>query len=133
MYSKKGISAVVVTIMIVLVAIVAVAIFWAALRGQVEGGSESIDIQGQCISLDLQISEIDSNANTVTVERKPGKADGFSGIKVVVDGTSEDCEETPGELENVDCSVEVEEDNEVEIYGVIGDTICSSPADSKIA
>lgn len=87
--NKKGLSTVVVTILIVLVAIIAVAILWAALRPQIKGSAERAGTNSQCFSIGLSIkSAVYSNPNlNVTVMREAGAADKFTTLRILVDGS----------------------------------------------
>ena len=53
MKNKRGISAVVTTILIVLLSLAAVLIVWGFVRGQITGAGEQIEIKSACLKLDL--------------------------------------------------------------------------------
>src|SRR3990167_792910 len=51
---KRGLDAVVTTLLIILLVLVAVGIIWVVVRNVVQQGSEQIDINARCLSVDLQ-------------------------------------------------------------------------------
>ena len=54
--NKKGVSDIVTTILIILLALAAIVIVWQAVKGTVEKGGETITSQSKCIGLDLSIT-----------------------------------------------------------------------------
>lgn len=79
---KRGVSAVVATILIILLVIVGVSILWAAVRPTLEKTTEQIS--ADCITLDLEITGCNTAEETVTVKRNIGEGD-LGGIKLIVD------------------------------------------------
>ena len=51
---KRGLDAVVTTLIIILLVLVAVGIIWVVVRNVVQQGSEQIDISSKCLSVDVQ-------------------------------------------------------------------------------
>ena len=52
--NKKGLDAIVTTIIIILLALVAIGIIWAVLRNVVQQGADQVDNNAKCISVDLE-------------------------------------------------------------------------------
>jgi hypothetical protein len=129
---KRGISAVVATILIIMVSIIAVVILWATLRPEIESGAEEVGKAQECFYLSLSIKNLtldspDSGDLTVTVHRDSGKAN-LEKVRVLVDGSAYDKAEVPQELETEDYVIsgsDVTGGSEVEIAGILkGDVIC---------
>ncbi len=126
--SKKGISAVVATILIILIVVVAVGILWTALRPTIEEGSEQAGTTTSCMYLRLEIEKINVTDDEIIVYRDTGRAD-LSDVKILI-GEKEvekTPEEVPGELESETYKVtyDIEEGDKIRIAGVIGETTCS--------
>jgi flagellin-like protein len=84
--NKRGLSAVVTTLLIILLTIIAVGIIWVVIRNLVEQGSQQIDITTQCASLDVRaVSVVDEGGGnyTVTLTRRAGGGD-IGGVKIVI-------------------------------------------------
>ena len=129
--NKKAISAVVATIMIVLVAIIAVMILWAALRKPIESGAEGAGTATECFYLDLKIEDVnyDGSQLGVKVKRNAGAAE-LNTVRIIVDGTEKIPTDAtgPNELETktYNMSVSSKPTDKVEIAGVLkGGNTCS--------
>ena len=76
---KRGISDVVTTVLIILLALAAVVILWTFLRGEVQKGSENIAGASECLGLDLQAKSCVYNKTAmsakVSVEYVSGDAE----------------------------------------------------------
>ncbi len=83
--NKKGLDAIVTTVIIILLAIVAIAIIWSVVRGVVQSGADQVAASNKCISLDLKAVSVSPVAGgyTVTLRRGAGGED-ISGIKVTL-------------------------------------------------
>jgi len=98
--NKRGVSAVVATILIILLVIVGVTILWAAVRPTIEQTTKQIN--AECITIDLEITGCDLTpaSDTVTIKRNIGEGE-LGGIKLIVDGTPCDTESIAlGQLES---------------------------------
>jgi len=83
---KRGLSAVVTTLLIILLVLVAVGIIWVVVRGVVETGTEQIDVSARCLSVDIRATEvIETSAGVydVTLMRRSG-GDDIDGVVVNV-------------------------------------------------
>lgn len=84
MENRKGLSAVVTTLIIILLVLVAVGIIWVVVRNLVESGAEQIDVSTKCIAVDVRavsVNEASPGNYTVTLNRKSGGED-IGGVKV---------------------------------------------------
>ena len=96
--SKKGLSTVVTTLIIILLVLVAIGIVWVVIRGIVESGTEQIDIHVRCIETDVKASAVDCSNPAqcdVTLTRK-GQGYEMGGVKLVFSNANG---ETSGVLE----------------------------------
>jgi flagellin-like protein len=89
MKSKKGISAVVATVLIILITVAAVTIIWAAIipmiNDQLERGTVCLDAMTQLSVLNKGYTCYDAGANEVQVQVGHGAKDiGLAGIQVLV-------------------------------------------------
>lgn len=93
MKTKKGLSAVVTNVLIILLVVIAVGILWAFVRPIFMQSGEKMQQTSECIDMELEVvkcAAIDTNAN-VTVSRGPGTAN-LGEIKLIFekeDGSSE--------------------------------------------
>jgi len=68
--NKKGLSDVVTTVLIILLALAAIVIVWQAVKGTVQGGANQLTDQTKCMGVDLSVGII--TANSVVVTRNAG-------------------------------------------------------------
>jgi len=89
MYNRKGLSAVITTLIIILLVLVAVGIIWVVVRNVVQEGAEQIDIGSKCVAVDLSansancVDDGNSWACNVTYKRNAG-GDAIGGLKIVL-------------------------------------------------
>jgi hypothetical protein len=80
--NKRGISGVIVTILMILLAIAAIILVWAVLKNVLQKSAS--DISSQCLTLDLEIAKVEKGANTidvyVRVKRNPGEGN-LTGVR----------------------------------------------------
>jgi len=82
---KKGLSAVVTTLILILLVLVAVGIIWVVIRAVVETGTGTIDYTAKCLRVDLRATVVNNTAGTnydVTLKRESG-GDDINGVKIV--------------------------------------------------
>ena len=87
MKNNKGLSAVVTTLIIILLTIVAIMIIWGVVRGLLDKSSGAIDVSAKCMDIDVRATKV---ANTsiqgnysVTVTRSSG-GDEIEGLEIVL-------------------------------------------------
>jgi len=95
MKSKKGLSTIVTTLIIILLVLVAIGIVWMVVRGTIESGAGQVDVRAKCLQLDLEITSQTGTGCTLTgtgncvvnVKRNVGGED-FTGVKIVASSSS---------------------------------------------
>jgi len=86
--NTKGLSAVVTTLLIILLSIVAIGIIWVVVRNVISSGSEQINLGQFTLDLSIKNAYIDGTSVVVGVRRSPGQGD-LTGVKFVFfNGTS---------------------------------------------
>lgn len=86
--NTKGLSAVVTTLLIILLSIVAIGIIWVVLRNVISSGSEQINLGQFTLDLSIKSAYIDGSSVLVGVRRSPGSGE-LTGVKFVFfNGTS---------------------------------------------
>ena len=83
---KKGLSAVVTTLLIILLVLVAVGIIWVVVRNVVQEGAEQIDVSARCTAVDLRavgVVETSAGVYDITLQRRAG-GDDIAGVKIVI-------------------------------------------------
>jgi hypothetical protein len=89
MRSKRGLSTIVVTLIIILLSLVAVGVVWLAVKGLIKGGTSGIDINTKCLGVNLEITKANCSAGTtnkicaVTLMRTGTESSALAGVKLV--------------------------------------------------
>lgn len=88
MENKRGLSAIVATLIIILLVLVAVGIIWVVVRNLIQGGAEQIDISTKCIAIDLRAVSVASVVGeagnySVTLKRMAG-GETIDGVKIAL-------------------------------------------------
>lgn len=94
--NKRAMSAVVTTVIMVGLVIVAVGIVWAVVMNIIEGEAEDIDYSQQCIGINMNIESLDCNGASCTVELKRAlgsKTDAIGGIGITVKNSTKSSSE----------------------------------------
>ena len=132
MNSKKAISGVIVTIMIVLIAVVAVGILWAALRPGIEQSAETAGEKTACIGVSLTLSDLSCNKVSGVVKAKITRgADTEGAIKMiaVVNGTPQTEIDAPAALASISkqyTGYGGADTIEIKVAPKLGDTLCDA-------
>ena len=84
--NKRGLSAIVATLIIILLVLVAVGIIWVVVRNVVQGGSEQVELSTKCIAVDLRAVSVtgvvgEDGNYSVSLKRNAG-GEAIAGIKV---------------------------------------------------
>lgn len=93
---KKGLSAIVMTIIMIGLVLVAVGIVWVVVLNIIEGQSESVDYDQRCLGLSFDIKNLDCDEElcSFVVERKTGsKGDPIGGIAVTFSSDTQSSDE----------------------------------------
>ncbi len=88
MENKRGLSAIVITVILVALVLVAVGVVWAVVNNLIQTGTESSEMEGKCLTLDLRATKVsctDSNPDVcnVTFERTGSGSHEIGGTKIV--------------------------------------------------
>jgi len=88
MENKRGLSAIVATLIIILLVLVAVGIIWVVVRNVIQEGAEQVDISTKCIAVDLRAVSVvpvagESGNYSVTLRRVAG-GEAIGGVKIVL-------------------------------------------------
>jgi len=70
---KRGLSAVVTTLIIILLTIVAIGIVWVVVKNILDKGSDEITLTGLTLDLEIVRAVVDGDTLEVTVKRNPGE------------------------------------------------------------
>jgi flagellin-like protein len=123
--NKKGLSAIVTTLLVILLVLVAVGIVWGVVSRVLNQGAESFDIQTKCLSLDVIATSTTcttvGGACDVIVERTGSSSEVFTGIKVVVKNS----------VTGLGSDV-ITEVNNIETLGTSTIAVTNVPADSNL-
>ena len=85
---KKGLSAIITTLLVVLLVLVAVGIVWAVVRNVIGEGAAGVELGAKCLNIDVRATAVvctgaDPNICNVTFERTGTNTDTIAGIKLV--------------------------------------------------
>jgi hypothetical protein len=147
--NNKGLSAVVTTIIIVAIGLVAVAVVFAVVQNLLQGETGKIDVSAKCTGVGLHITSLkctDNNPNTdtcaITLKRTYG-TEVLSGVKTIFtdgNGVTGTLDTQPGDIGllqtkdyNFDTGLDDLEKVEVYPYFTVEgqDTLCGQPAVSS--
>ena len=84
--NKKGLSAIVITVILVALVLVAVAIVWAVVKNLIGTGVEDIEISAKCLNIDVEATAIDCTnpaSCSITLTRTGTNSDDIAGVKLV--------------------------------------------------
>ena len=88
MENKRGLSAIVATLIIILLVLVAVGIIWVVVRNLIQEGAEQVDISTKCMAIDVRAVSVipvvgEAGNYSVTLRRTAG-GEAIGGIKIVL-------------------------------------------------
>jgi len=88
--NKRGISGVIVALILVLLALVAAGIIWFVVRNIAEGGAEDITLRTRCFDIDMSPTQASCTAGicNVTIERADSSDEEIAKVRLVF--TNED-------------------------------------------
>ena len=124
--NKKAQAQIITTVLIILLVLAAIVIVWQVIQGTIEGGTEEISKKTGCLGLNIDITNINTQANAVTI--RPNKE--IEGFRVYVDGN--DAGESPVKVPElgtktfrVKYTPGIKTGNEVEVLGKIAGEYCT--------
>jgi hypothetical protein len=88
--NKRGISDIIATVLIVLLALAAIAIVWGFIQPVIKGSGTSIDFRQKCIEAASEVNPISCNVTTSIVKISGGNGNAEKVLAIVVhsDGTT---------------------------------------------
>ena len=101
--NKRGLSAIITTLLVVLLVLVAVGIVWGVVRNIIREGAEEVSLGKFTLKAEITKASIDDASNnvTITVERNPGKGE-LTGIRFIFnDGTDSEVVTTTTTLQEL--------------------------------
>ncbi len=112
MENKRGMSAVVTTLIIILLVIVALGIIWVVVKNVIQGGVSQVELSQKCQEVEIQATKLvntttDGTGYNLTLTRT-GTGDEIGGIKVVFfnDATNSEVIEFGDALEPLETSTQ---------------------------
>jgi len=91
---KKGLSTIVVTLIIILISLVAVGIVWVVVRNVIQGGTDVMASSAKCIVTDVEATAVNctplgaSRMCDITLRRQGTGTDPIGGVKLVFKNTT---------------------------------------------
>ena len=82
MIKKKGQAEIITTVLIILLVLAAIVIVWQVVNSTIKSGGEAIEEQSKCLDLTVEVTNINTTSNTVTI--KPNKD--IDSFRVYVNG-----------------------------------------------
>ena len=83
--NKRGLSAIITTLLVILLVLVAVGIVWGVVSGVLTGGAEELEFSAKCLSVDVRATAVLCTGAdcVVTLERTGTNNDAIGGVKLV--------------------------------------------------
>jgi hypothetical protein len=87
--NKRGLSTIVVTLIIIVISLVAVGVVWVVVSNLLKTGTAGVDINSKCLGINLQITQANCSSGTtdkicdIQVSRSGTTGDAFAGVKLV--------------------------------------------------
>jgi uncharacterized membrane protein YqiK len=95
MKNKQGLSDIVITLIIVLLALVAIGVVWVVVNNLIKSNTQGININAQCLGVNLQITQANCSATgatdkncSVQIMRTGTGTNQLGGIKLVFSNTT---------------------------------------------
>lgn len=107
---KRGLSAIVTTLMFILLAFVAVGLIWGVVSNIVQRGTEQVDLSSRCLEFSFEVTQtncvlgVDGDDCVVTIKRNAG-GDAVGGINIILtnaSGESNFVHDEPGDMNTLD-------------------------------
>lgn len=89
MRNKKGLSDIVVTLIIIVISLAAVGLVWFVVNNLVKSGSQNIDVSSKCLGVDIEIAQANCSqgatnfACDLTVSRTGSETSPIGGVKLI--------------------------------------------------
>lgn len=122
--TKKAQAQIITTVLIILLVLAAIVIVWQVISSTINKGAKEIEEQSDCIGLRIDITNIDTVANTITI-RSTKKIDGY---RAFVRGDNFGAEggtmEALVATKILSTGEDIFPDDEIEVLGKIGEAWC---------
>lgn len=108
----KGLSNVIVTLIMIVLVLIAVGLIWTAVQSNIESGTEQIEVSAKCLKVDIKATKLEcggTNICNVTVFRNVGGED-LAGIKLSLTNAAGDVNyihDIPGNIAPLDRKTEL--------------------------
>ncbi len=107
--SRKGLSAIVTTLLVILLVLVAVGIVWGVVNSLITGGADTAELAAKCLNIDVSATATTCTAASlgicsITLERSGTNDDVIGGAKLVFEnstGTRSSVVDFPGDVEKL--------------------------------
>jgi len=105
MVNKRGLSAVVMALIIILISLTAIGVVWVVVNNLIKAGSEGISATSKCLNVHIDATSVvcDSGDCAVTLQRTGTEDDDIAGVKLVfrdsTAGTSSSLIDESGNIE----------------------------------
>jgi flagellin-like protein len=88
---KKGVSAIVTTVIMLALILVAVGIVWFVISGLIQNNAAEVGLNSKCLKISISPTKAtcDSNLCNLTLTRKVGGDDEIGGVKIVFSNEAE--------------------------------------------
>lgn len=86
--NNRGLSTIVVTLIIILLSLVAVGVVWAVVNNLIKSGSEGVSVSSKCLNINIEATSVNCTDGTtsicdVTMVRSGTEDAAISGVKIV--------------------------------------------------
>lgn len=99
--NKRGLSTIIVTVLLIGLTIVAVGIVWAVVNNTLKKGAENVDVGTKCLGIDVRATSVVCSGTPATcivrLERTGSRDDAISGVKLVFENTTGSRSPTPSD------------------------------------
>lgn len=147
MKSKKGLSTVVTTLIIILLVLVAIGIIWFVIQGLIEDTIEDIDVLSACPQIILKATAVECSISgensdcSVTLRREDTSDYEVSSVDLVFINKTGDVSDTKNfetsltqlQIAQEDIVTEIKAVSEVSVYPRIDGKLCRNPSDTYTA
>lgn len=97
--NKKGLSAIIVTVLLIGLTIVAVGVVWAVVNGVLQRGASNTDLSAKCLDIIVTATSVTCGETpavcVVRLERTGSRDDAISGVKMVFENAAGDRSASP--------------------------------------
>ncbi len=131
--NKRGLSAIITTLLVILLVLVAVGIVWGVVNNLITGGAKTAELAAKCLNIDVKATSVNCNTASpalcnMTFERTGTNNDGIAGVKLVfrnsTAATASSVVNVPGNIEklvgktalNIDSNMTVSDSVEVTVF-----------------